>query len=157
MFKDLPLSPQDRRFILDLKESMAIAHRGVDAMPRKAVWMALGKSEGWYSRLLNPEEMDTAPSLLDLRRYAAITGNAEPLRVLAKWWGDGHAIVDQDPHRMLSTTIQADAAFATNLSKALEDGEITREESEGLIPLAEARLRQAQENVDALKGMERRP
>lgn len=155
MCKDLPLSPQDRRFVLDLKEALAVAHRGVDAMPRKAVWMALGKSEGWYSRLLNPEEMETAPSLLDLRRYAAITGNAEPLRVLAKWWGDGHAIVDQDPHRMLGTTIRTDAAFAAGLSQALEDGELTAAERDDLIPLAEARLHQAQRNVDALKG--RRP
>jgi hypothetical protein len=121
-------------------------------MPRKAVWMALGKSESWYSLILNPEELETVPSLLDLRRYAAITGNCEPLRVLAKWWGDGHAIAGQDPHRMLSSTLRVDTEFSTYLAEALEDGDLSPKERKRLVSFAEVRLRQAQENLDALRA-----
>ena len=121
-------------------------------MPRKAVWMAMKRSESWYSLVLNPEELETVPSLLDLRRYAAITGNCEPLRVLAKWWGDGHSLVERDPHRMLSATLQVDSQFTSYLAEALEDGDISRQEREILVAFAESRLRQAQENLDSLRA-----
>lgn len=143
MCKNPPLSPQDRRFVLELKDALRLAHVGTDAMPRKAVWMALGKSESWYSLVLNPEELETLPSLVDLRRYAAITGNAEPLRVLGKWWGDGHDLADQDPHHILGQTLRVDADFAGKLAMALADGSLSSEEARGLIHEAESRLRQA--------------
>jgi hypothetical protein len=150
MCKSAASSAQDRRFILDIKEALAVAHRGPDAMPRKAVWMGLGKSESWYSLCLNPEEPDYLLSLLDLRRYAAITGNAEPLRVLARWWGDGHEIAETE-QRLLSSTLKADGAFEGRLSEALEDGAISLAEAQSLLPVAEARLRQAQESLDLLR------
>jgi hypothetical protein len=155
MCKARALSPQDRRFILDLKEALAVPHRGAEGMPRKAVWSALGKSESWYSLVLDPETHDL-PGLIDLRKIATLTGNTEPLRVLARWWGEGHELAEVDPHHLLTSSIQADGLFSGQLAKALEDDQVEPHEAREILPSAEARLHQAQATVDNIKKLARR-
>lgn len=131
-------------------------HRpGPNQVPRKVVWTGLGKSESWYSLILDPATLD-CPSLLDLRRISAITGNAEPLRVIARWFCDGFDLVEPEPHRLLSEAIGADALFTGGLARALEDNQLTGPEAKALVKPAEARLHQAQMTVDALKQRARR-
>lgn len=151
MHKNQALTHQDRRFILDLKQALGIVHVGPSAMPRKKVWGDIGRSESWYSLILDPEREDL-PSLLDLRRIAAVSGNPEPLRVIAAWWGQGCEVCcDQDPHRMLSENIQLDALFSGGLADALADGRVSQAEAKELLRLAEAKVHQAQTTLDALR------
>jgi hypothetical protein len=150
-------TPQDRRFDREIKEALAIPHLGPSAMPRKAVALAIGRSEGWYSRILNPDEYDWLPDLIDLRRIATVTGNAEPLRVLARWWGEGHELAETSPFNLLADTVATDDAFTTRLSQDLADGRLDQGEAKRLLPLAAARLQQAQQALDALKQRTRRP
>lgn len=139
-----------------MKEALAVIHRpGPNQVPRKVVYTGLGKSESWYSLILDPETLD-CPSLLDLRRISAITGNAEPLRVMARWFCDGFELLEPEPHRLLSDAIGSDALFTGRLARALEDNQLTAAEAKALVSPAEARLRQAQVTVDALKKRARR-
>ena len=145
-------TPQDRRFVCEIKEALLISHLGPSAMPRKAVSMAIQRSEGWYSRVLNPEEYDWLPDVVDLRKIANVTGNREPLRVLVRWMGE--ALVeakDESPFELLAETVQADDAFTSGLSHDLADGHLDRREAEELLPAAAARLRQAQKTFDLLQ------
>ena len=72
--KNLPLSPQERGFVLELKDALAVPHRGPLAMPRKTVWMSLDRSESWYSLILDTDTLDL-PNLTDLQRIrTAIPG-----------------------------------------------------------------------------------
>lgn len=119
-------------------------------MPRKAVWMPLGKSESWYSLVLDPETLDL-PNLLDLRKIATLTGNAEPLRVLARWWGEGHDLADASPSHLLTSAIEVDGLFTGQLAAALEDGTVTQAEAKALVRAAGTRLRNAQQVFDVLK------
>ena len=151
MCKSRVWTPQDRRFDREIKEALAIPHQGPSAMPRKAVALAIGRSEGWYSRILNPDEYDWLPDLIDLRRIATVTGNAEPLRVLARWWGEGHELAEESPFDLLAETVEADDAFITRLSKDLADGKLDPDEAKRLLPFSAARLQQAQNAHDALR------
>jgi hypothetical protein len=144
--------PQDRVFVLEIKETLWIPHRGPSAMPRKAVWSAIGRTEGWYSHVLNLDELDWLPDVVDLRKIANVTGNREPLRVLVRWMGE--SLVEEpatSPFEMLAATVQADDAFTSQLSKDLADGVLDRDEAKRLVPKAEARLNQSQKAVDALR------
>jgi len=145
-------TPQDRAIGREVKEALLIPHLGPSAMPRKAVASAIGRSEGWYSRVLNPEEYDWLPDLVDLRRIYNVTGNREPLRVLVRWMGE--ALSDQpdgSPFEMLAQTVGADDAFTTQLSHALADGVLDQAEAKALLPKASARVQQAQNTIDALR------
>ena len=143
-------APQEQQFFLELKDALNVPHRGPGAIPRKEVWSPLGRSEAWYSLILDHNKNDL-PSLLDFRRLGVLTGNAEPLRVFAKWWGTGHEIAETDPKRILSNTLKADGSFVNLLSELLEDGVLSQQDACDLIPRAEARLRQAQEALDLLR------
>ena len=145
-------TPQDRRFVVEIKEALLVPHLGHAAMPRKVVASAIGRSEGWYSRILNQEEYDWLPDAVDLRRIATVTGNREPLRVFARWMGEDLVAVDSpSPFRMLADTVEADDAFTSQLSRDLADGVLDHEECLELLPKAAARLKQSQETVDALR------
>lgn len=157
MCKSRVWTPQDRRFVVEIKEALAIPHQGPTGMPRKAVALAIGRTESWYSRVLNPEELDWLPDLVDLRRIATVTGSVEALRVLARWWGEGHELAEQCPFKLLAETVEADDIFTTRLSKDLADGKLDQTEAKNLLPLAAARLRQAESTVDALRKRARRP
>lgn len=144
--------PQDRVFVLEIKEALWLPHRGPSAMPRKAVWSAIGRTEGWYSHVLNLEELDWLPDVVDLRKIANVTGNREPLRVLVRWMGE--ALVEEpetSPFEMLAAMVQADDIFTSQLSKDLADGALDRSEAQKLVPKAEARLHQAQKVIDSLR------
>lgn len=149
-------TPQDRRFVVEIKEALQVPHMGPSGMPRKAVAMAIGRTESWYSRVLNVEELDWLPDLVDLRRIATVTGSVEALRVLARWWGEGHDLADGCPFQLLAETVEADDAFTTRLSKDLSDGRLDATEAKRLLPLAAARLRQSENAVDALRKRARR-
>lgn len=145
-------TPQDRRLVVEMKEALLIPHLGPSAMPRKAVASAIGRSEGWYSRVLNPEEYDWLPDLVDLRRIFNVTGNREPLRVWARWMGEALTdTVEGSPFEMLAQTVSADDAFTTQLSHALADGVLDQAEAKSLLPRASARVQQAQKTIDALR------
>jgi len=145
-------TPQDRRLVGEMKEALLIPHLGPSAMPRKAVASAIGRSEGWYSRVLNPEEYDWLPDLVDLRRIFNVTGNREPLRVWARWMGEALTeTVEGSPFEMLAQTVAADDAFTTQLSHALADGVLDQAEAKDLLPKAAARVQQAQKTIDALR------
>lgn len=145
-------TPQDRRLVVEMKEALLIPHLGPSAMPRKAVASAIGRSEGWYSRVLNSEEYDWLPDLVDLRRIFNVTGNREPLRVWARWMGEALTeTVEGSPFEMLAQTVSADDAFTTQLSHALADGVLDQAEAKALLPKASARVQQAQKTIDALR------
>lgn len=150
-------TPHDLRFISELKGALAVPHQGPLGIPWKAVYTAIGRSDGWYSRVLNPAEPDWFPDVVDLRRIAAVTGNREPLRVLARWTGEElNEGPEMSPFQLLARTVEADDEFTTLLSKDLADGELDREEARELLPKASARLAQAQEATDALRRRVRR-
>jgi len=145
-------TPQDRRLVVEMKEALLIPHLGPSAMPRKAVASAISRSEGWYSRVLNPEEYDWLPDLVDLRRIFNVTGNREPLRVWARWMGEALTeTAEGSPFEMLAQTVAADDAFTTQLSHALADGVLDQAEAKSLLPQASARMQQAQKTIDALR------
>lgn len=145
-------TPQDRALVREFKEALLIPHLGPSAMPRKAVAQAIGRSEGWYSRVLNFEEYDWLPDLVDLRRIFNVTGNREPLRVWVRWMGEALAdSVEGSPFEMLAATVSADDAFTTQLSHALADGVLDQDEAKSLLPQAAARVQQAQKTIDALR------
>lgn len=145
-------TPQDRRFVVEMKEALMIPHLGASAMPRKAVASAIGRSEGWYSRVLNVEEYDWLPDVIDLRKITTVTGNREPLRVLVRWMGESLVeAADASPFELLAATVEADDVFTTQLSKALADGVLDQSEAKALLPPAGARLQQSQEAMDALR------
>ena len=135
-----------------MKEALALPHRGVGGMPRKAVWSAMDRSESWYSLILDPEKNDL-PNVVDFRKIVTITGNAEPLRVLDRWSGEGQGLAETDPQRLLTSSIEIDGLFTGQLAKALEDGRVTPSEARGLAHSAGARLLQAQQTFDALKKL----
>jgi hypothetical protein len=89
--------------------------------------------------------------LLDLRKIATLTNNSEPLRVLARWWGEGHDIAEASPNQLLTSAIEVDGLFTGQLAKALEDGVVTQGEAKALIVPAGSRLRNAQQTFDVLK------
>ena len=152
MCKSRAWMPQDRRFVVDIKEALLVPHMGAAAMPRKAVALSIGRSEGWYSRILNPEEYDWLPDVVDLRRIANVTGNREPLRVLARWLGEELAeATESSPFELLASTVETDDAFTAQLSRYLADGLLSPEEARDLLPKAQARLQQAQTTLDALR------
>lgn len=145
-------TPQDRRFSREIKEALLPPHMGPSAMPQKAVPASIGRSEGWYSRVLNFEEYDWLPDLVDLRKIANVTGNREPLRVLVRWMGEALAEAKENsPFELLAATVEADDAFTSQLSKDLADGMLDPEEAKELLPKAAARLQQAQVALDALR------
>ena len=135
-----------------MKESLALPHRGADGMPRKVVWMPLGKSESWYSLVLDIETQDL-PSLVDLRKISTLTGNSEPLRVLARWWGEGHDLAEPAPCRLLTKAIEVDGLLTGQLAAALEDGIVSRQEAKELLEAAGTRLCNAQQVFDVLKRL----
>ena len=120
-------------------------------MPRKAAAMDMGRSESYYSRLLNTEEMSCIPDLVDLRRHMVATGSREPLRVLAKWVGDAPEDEDPNPFRLLAECEEASSAFNALLSKLLADGELSKADAIQLLPAAAAEVHQAQKALDALR------
>ena len=143
---------QDRAFIREVKDALLIPHLGTAAMPRKAVASAIGRSEGWYSRVLNQEEYDWIPDLVDLRRIANVTGNREPLRILVRWMGEELLEPEEgSPFTLLAQTVAADDAFTTQLSKDLADGKLDAAEARQLLAPAAARLAQSQKTMDALR------
>ena len=145
-------TPQDRRFVLEVKEALLVPHMGPSAMPRKAVWSVIGRTEGWYSHVLNPEELDWLPDVVDLRKIATATGNREPLRVLVRWMGE--TLLEEaeaSPFELLAATVEADDAFTSQLSKDLADGVLDKDEAKELLPRAAARLAQAQKTSDDLR------
>lgn len=145
-------TPQDRCFVLEIKQALWLPHMGPGAMPRKAVWSVIGRTEGWYSHMLNLDELDWLPDVVDLRKIATVTGNREPLRVLVRWMGE--ALVEpeeQSPFELLAQTVEADDAFTSQLSKDLADGRLDRDEAKRLLPKAAARLARAQKSMDALR------
>ena len=147
-------TPQDLRFISELKHSLAIPHSGPVGMPWKAVYSAIERSDSWYSRVLNPAEPDWFPDSVDLRRIAAVTGNREPLRVMARWMGEELADPsDMSPFQMLANTVQADDAFTSQLSRDLADGALSKGEAKDLLPMAAGRLQQAQSAMDDLRKL----
>lgn len=150
-------TPQDRRFVVEIKEALLIPHLGAAAMPRKAVASGISRSEGWYSRIFNPEEYDWLPDVVDLRRIANVTGNREPLRVLARWLGEDLVeSSDASPFELLADTVRTDDAFTSELSLDLADGVLDQGEAVELLPKAAARLRQAQDTYDKLHKRARR-
>ncbi len=156
MTQSRALSPQDRRYLLALKEALGEAHRGPSAMPRKVVWMAINRSEAWYSRALDTDETETIPDAVDLRRIQAVTGDRRPLDVLAAWWGTGftvkaeESVVDEaSPADLLAETADADAAVLSKLIADAKDGKLTRQEAADLLPAAQRRLEQAQHLYEA--------
>jgi len=147
-------TPQERRFVVEVKEALLIPHLGHAAMPRKAVALAIGRSEGWYSRVLNHEEYDWLPDLIDLRRIFNATGNREPLRVLARWMGEAlEEALEDSPFVLLANTVHTDDLFTSELSHDLADGEMDQEEAKHLLPAAAARLQQAQKTFDAVQKL----
>ena len=153
--KNLPLTPQERAFVLELKDALAVPHRGHMAMPRKAVWMALQRSESWYSLILDPDTLDL-PNLTDLRRICAITRNREPLRIFERWLEEDRAEAAQpDARRLLAEVLEADGLFQAKLARFLEDGDLSREEACKLLPMVAGRIRQNQEHYDLLKMVAR--
>jgi|GEM_PF-3957465 len=147
-------TPQDRRFVVEIKEALLIPHLGPSAMPRKAVAIAIDRSEGWYSRILNQDEYDWLPDVVDLRRIYNATGNLEPLRVFARWMGEDLAASPSEGlsgFHLLAEAVAADDLFVVQLSKDLADGILDQQEAEQLLPAAAARLHQSQKTVDALR------
>lgn len=153
--KNLPLSPQERGFVLELKDALAVPHRGPLAMPRKTVWMSLGRSESWYSLILDPDTLDL-PNLTDLRRICAITRSREPLRIFERWLdAEREEGALPAPRRLLSEVLEADGLYQAKLARLLEDGDLSREDARKLIPLVAGRIRQNQEHYDLLKMVAR--
>ena len=144
-------TPQDLRFVRELKEALLVPHLGPSAMPRKAVAIAIDRSEGWYSRVLNFDEIDWLPDAVDLRKIATVTGNREPLRIFNVWMGEELKTADATtPLQLLAQALDADAGFEAQLGRDLADGHLDREEARKLLPLAAARLAQAQKTLDAI-------
>ena len=152
-------TPQDRRFIRALKEALLVPHLGPSAMPRKVVPAIIGRTEGWYSRVLNFDELDWMPDAVDLRKITIATGNREPLRVLNAWLGEDLEVAEAiSPLHLLAQALDADAAFEAQLGRDLADGTLDRDEARKLLPLAAARLAQAQKTLDAIhRASEGRP
>jgi len=152
MSKARVLTAQDRRFLVAEKEAFLVPHQGAAAMPRKAAAADMGRSESFYSRLLNTQEMGCIPDMVDLRRHIMATGNMEPLRVLAHWVGAETKLPeDASPFELLAATVEADDVFTTQLSKDLADGNLDREEARALLAPAASRLAQAQKALDDLR------
>lgn len=121
-------------------------------MPRKEVAAAVDRSEGWYSRCLNFEEVDWFPDAVDLRKITNKTGNQEPLRVLNRWMGEGSDLGEKiNPYELLAQALDADGAFVAEFSRSLADGDLTRDEAQRLLTKGGARLQQAQLVMDALR------
>ena len=135
-----------------MKEALTIPHRGPGAMPRKAVWASMSRSESWYSLKLDPDNQEL-PSLVDLRKSCAITGNTEPLRVLSRWTEDAVPSAEAQAGHLLTSTIEADHLFTGHLARALEDGQVSPKEARELVITAATRMRQAQQTFDTLKKL----
>jgi len=121
-------------------------------MPRKEVAAAVDRSEGWYSRCLNFDEIDWFPDAVDLRKITNKTGNQEPLRVLIRWMGEGAEVGEKvNPYELLAQALDADGAFVAEFSRNLADGDLTQAEAKQLLAKAGARLQQAQTAMDALR------
>jgi hypothetical protein len=145
-------TPQDRRFVVEVKEALIVPHLGPSAMPRKAVAASITRSEGWYSRVLNAEELDWMPDLVDLRRIITVTGNQEPARVVARWMGEGATPEGEtNPFLLLALSETATSTFNTRLARLIADGDLSREDAKELLPLACRALAQLQTDVDALR------
>jgi hypothetical protein len=155
MCKSRVWTPKDLRFVVEIKEALLVPHMGPDSMPRKAVPAGIGRTEGWYSRILNLEEREWLPDVVDLRKIARVTGNREPLRVLARWLDEDLVndcrAPDESPFALLARTVEADEAFTAKLSKDLVDGVLDPTEAALLIPMAASRVVQAQEALDAVR------
>lgn len=149
------LTPNDRRFLHSLKEALQEPHRGPDAMPPKAVYLSINRSQGWYSRALDPDDTEVIPDVIDLRRIQAITGDRRPLDIQAAWWGEGFRVVAEDrpveesTAQMLAETASVDAPVLADLIQAAVDGTLSREEAAVILPHAQKRLEQAQRLYDA--------
>ena len=149
------LTPNDRRFLHSLKEALQEPHRGADAMPPKAVYLSINRSQGWYSRVLDPEDIEIIPDAVDLRRIQAVTGDRRPLDILAAWWGSGFIVtaedaqVEESPSQLLAESAEVDAPVLATLIRDSRDGKLTRREATELLPLAQRRLEQAQHLYDA--------
>lgn len=145
-------TPQDRRFVVEIKEALQIPHQGPSAMPRKAVAAAIGRSEGWYSRVLNLDELDWVPDLVDLRRICNVTGNQEPVRVLVRWMSEGAlGEGETNPFLLLAMTEQASSAFNARMARLISDGDLSQDDAKELLPLAAKALTQMQADMDALR------
>ena len=144
-------TPQDLRFVSELKHALAVPHQGPLGMPWKAVYPVIGRSDSWYSRVLNLAEPHWVPDAVDLRRIEAATGNKEPLRVLARWMGEALAQEEGSPFHMLAEAVEVDDAFTAQLSRDLADGVLDQGEARRLLPMAAARIQQSQTTFDALR------
>jgi hypothetical protein len=145
-------TPQDLRFVSELKDALAVPHAGPLGIPWKAVYGSIGRSDGWYSRVLNKALPNWLPDAVDLRRIEAVTGCREPRRVLARWAGEELPEVEAlNPFQMLAQTVEADDDFTTELSRDLADGVLDQTEARNLLPAAAARLAQSQKVLDALR------
>ncbi|HCZ33021.1 MAG TPA: hypothetical protein DHV93_05935 [Holophagaceae bacterium] len=118
---------------------------------------ACGRTEGWYSRVLNLDELDWVPDLVDLRKIYNATGNREPHRVLMRWMGESLLEPEENPFVLLARSEEASSAFNTRLSRLLQDGNLSKADAKELLPFAAKNLNQAQADVDALRGRMRRP
>lgn len=152
MCKARLLTPEDRRFLVAIKESLAVPHTGLAPLPRKVAAMAMNRSESFYSRLTDPGRVECIPDAVDLRRYMAGTGNLEPLRVLQAWAGEAmEQDLESNPFHLLAQSEMAATAFHVHLSELLSDGNLSKTDAIEMLPLAQGQLQQSQKTLDALR------
>lgn len=152
---------QLRPLVVAVKRAISSLHEGPQGIPRKQVYIALGVGKDRYSRWENLEEPDM-PNLLDLAAIVGIAGDPAPLRAYTAWvgegWdlaptgsGEGEELTSSEGARLLSDVVASDAALTIGIAHDLvDDGKIDRREAKDRLPLAEARLHQAQTTVDVL-------
>lgn len=158
MCKARVLTPEDRRFLVAIKESLAVPHTGLAPLPRKVGAMAMNRSESFYSRLTDPAQVECIPDVVDLRRYISGTGNPEPMRVLQSWAGEAmEQAPEPNPFHLLAQSEKASTAFQAHLSELLSDGSLSKADAIEMLPLAQGLLQQTQKSLDALRKRAGRP
>lgn len=149
-------SPKGQAVRLSLKSALRAVHEGVDAVPRKAIWLALGRSEAWYSKCLS-NDYDCLPDVVELVCIVNLTGDLRVAMAVTRLMGEGFTLAPLAPAapitaadglRLLEGTERVDARVHQALARDLaDDGEVDPEEARRELPAARERLQQAQEFV----------
>lgn len=141
-------TPSDLMRRRAIKAALRSLHEGPGALPRKAVWMVMGKSEATYSRWLRDESPEL-PDPLELMEIVSITNNPAPLQAMAMNSGAGYRVeVDgamESPAResmwqLLLTNMSTAHAADLELTRSLEDELLEPHEAAVLAPKLKASI-----------------
>ena len=147
-------SPKGKALCLSLKAALRAMHEGPDAVPRKVIWMALGRSEAWYSKCLS-NDYDCLPDVVELVCIVNLTGDLRVALAVTKFIGEGFTLAPLAPSppitaadglRRLERMERVDGAVHHSLAEDLaNDLKVDPNEARLQLPAARERARDAQE------------